>query len=277
MIQDMKRRFLVLALTTGAALTACAKGDSPEGGAREGDGASVTDAGTSIPDADAALDGHVEAGPEIPRDGLVGEWLLDGDALDTSGNLNHGAALGGAAPAADRFGRDGRAMHFDGVEARIEVAHAPSLDVTGEHSICAWFRPDSLGPLRGLVSKYRSVGAEGPTLRLSYTAPYDVIDLNESSSHAQGSIAKRVTAGSWQHVCALATSDGVEIYLDGVLAYRGTAGFVAKANADSLAIGMDYQVVGDDRRFFHGAIDDVRIYARALTVSEVHVLFGSEP
>jgi hypothetical protein len=31
----------------------------------------------------------------VPRNGFVGGWLLDGNPLDTSGNLNHGMPGGG--------------------------------------------------------------------------------------------------------------------------------------------------------------------------------------
>lgn len=52
--------------------------------------------------------GMVQAG--VPRDGLVAEYLFDGNANDSSGNGNHGD-VNGAVPTDDRDRKVNAALH----------------------------------------------------------------------------------------------------------------------------------------------------------------------
>ena len=79
---------------------------------RDGSQDGSIDAGvTNSADMADCPDGNMVAMPDmssqVPRDGLVGEWLFSGGigvALDTSNNANHGKVYG-ATPTADRHGK----------------------------------------------------------------------------------------------------------------------------------------------------------------------------
>jgi len=62
----------------------------------------------------------------ITRDGLVAEYLFNGNADDTSGNGFHGVVQG-ATPAADRLGNPNSACAFDGMDDWIVVSPPPRL------------------------------------------------------------------------------------------------------------------------------------------------------
>jgi hypothetical protein len=51
----------------------------------------------------------------VPTNGLVGWWPFNGNANDESGNGNHGV-VNGATLTTDRFGNNGKAYSFDGVD-----------------------------------------------------------------------------------------------------------------------------------------------------------------
>jgi hypothetical protein len=53
-------------------------------------------------------------------DGLLGAYLLDGDALDISGRQQHGQVIGGTFTT-DRFGQPARALHLDGQGAWVST------------------------------------------------------------------------------------------------------------------------------------------------------------
>jgi hypothetical protein len=66
------------------------------------------------------------------------------------------------------------------------------------------------------------------------------------------------------------------VYLDGVQAASTAAGTGAIATTQNLTIGA--YTLGSPSRYFNGVIDEVRVYNRALTSSEIRsLMLGYEP
>ena len=83
------------------------------------------------------------ATPYIPRDGLVGEWLFNGNAADTSGQGNNGQ-VNGAVLATDRFGNPNSAYSFNGSNAYIQLPNSNSLQIgLKDYTIAAWIKTDT--------------------------------------------------------------------------------------------------------------------------------------
>ncbi|MGC4118515.1 MAG: hypothetical protein QM765_28960 [Myxococcales bacterium] len=188
--------------------------------------------------------------------GVVGQWFFSRDAVDTSGNGNDLAGQGGVALTVDRFGADESAYRFG--TGLLSAADAGALDLTGDYSITLWAKAEALTPAAALVSK-----GSGYVLRLSDQAPHDVVELNGSASGVAGTVGRKLDTAVWHHIAATQSGTAVKIYLDGKLAYSGT-GTAATANGDPLEIG----------RGFQGALDDVRLFNRALTADEAAALAG---
>jgi len=51
---------------------------------------------------------------QIPQDGLVAHYMLDGNAADSSGMELHGTIMGSVNPTENRFGEASKACSFDG-------------------------------------------------------------------------------------------------------------------------------------------------------------------
>src|SRR6185436_17064177 len=81
---------------------------------------------------------------------------------------------------------------------------------------------------------------------------------------------RRVRFGTWYHLVGVVDNDEHRLYLDGVLQDAARHRFWTHAT-QPLHIGRK----GTDERyfFFKGAIDDVRIYDRALAPAEIEALF----
>jgi hypothetical protein len=223
--------------------------------------------GSGGPDAaDAAHDAASAPDAAIPTDGLVGQWLCSGNTSDTSDAGNDGVNVS-VTFGADRHGTASSACSFDGTASNIAVPSAASLNVTTTWSLSAWVQPSSFSVLAGIVSKYHAVNSDGPTVRLSYNTPYTGIDVNEATNVADAATGL-LTAGSWTHVGVTVNGVAVLCYVNGALAYAGTAGYATSSNNDSFDIGLDYT-----NRFFAGSIDDVRLYDRVLSAAEIETLY----
>lgn len=79
----------------------------------------------------------------------------------------------------------------------------------------------------------------------------------------------QLTANAWQHVAVVCDGKEVIIYLDGKEAARGKGENPITPNPNlNFRLGSGYR----GGRFFNGALDDFRIYGRALSVEEVREL-----
>ena len=205
----------------------------------------------------------------MPRTGLVAEYLFNKNASDTSGN-GHVGTVHGATLVNDRFGRPMSAYHFDGVSQTIEIADAPDLALTGDLTISAWIKPDAIGVLDGIVSKYQASGDNSYTLRFGFTAPYSYYDFDNALRGAPVPPAQ-VMVGQWQHVAAVLHNGTATIYANGAPGTPRMPNYAIAPTTTSVFIGVDFNT-----RYFAGAIDDVRIYSRALQTFEVEALY-TEP
>ncbi len=206
-----------------------------------------------------------------PKNGLVAEYLFEGNAKDTSGNGNNGT-VHGAVLIRDRFGRVNGAYSFNGVNAYISVPDRADFDLTGDYAFSVWIYQKSATPswtVRILDKATAATcdgwnldtwdGSTGRGIRLDVGCPWTIAD----SAHS---------LNAWHHVVATVKGGYVTFYLDGQIDGGGT---VASTPTNSLDvyIGAGH---GNSSIFFDGAIDDIRIYNRALSVPEVAALYNDK-
>jgi hypothetical protein len=225
-------------------------GDTSDSGSSETSDASSSDAAIAI-----------EAGIPIPRAGLVGEWLFADNLNDTSGNAFDGVATG-ATFGPDRFGVANGAAVFNGINQYISVPSESDLALTGDLTISAWINPVAITQLAGIASKCQSSSCATFTFRLGFSGDID-LDSNTASS----SVPSQITAGTWTHVAGVMSGTTATIYINGVSTFTHAQGFTPQVRNNTLRFGVDYQA-----SFFDGSIDDIRIYTRALSDSEISAL-----
>ncbi|HET8755685.1 MAG TPA: LamG-like jellyroll fold domain-containing protein [Solirubrobacteraceae bacterium] len=198
-----------------------------------------------------------------PATGLVGAWSFDeasgATAGDASGTGNDGTVSG----AARTTGRYGGALSFDGVNDWVSINDANSLDLTNRMTLEAWVRPTGLGDWRTVVIKERPG-------QLAY-ALYASTDNNRPSGHVftTADIATRsssvLPANTWSHLAFTYDGAATRLYVNGTQVATGTLTGSALTSSSPLRIGGN-SVWGE---WFSGAIDEVRIYNRALTATEI--------
>ncbi|PYQ17234.1 MAG: hypothetical protein DMF79_17750, partial [Acidobacteria bacterium] len=174
-------------------------------------------------------------------------------------------------------GKLGQGLSFDGVDDRVDVAHAADLD-TYPLSVAAWFKTSSSSGVRGIVGKYVAGSYNGYNLFLndgSLCAWY----LRDDSNYVyDGSGCPfRLTGyndGQWHHAVYVVDASGARLYVDGAekgsLGWTGVAGAVS--TTEPVHVGC-YPGAFGGAEYFEGAADDVRIYPGALTASDVADLY----
>jgi hypothetical protein len=208
----------------------------------------------------------------IPR-GIVGWWRFDegkGDkAQDNSGNGNHGTLQGGAKWT---DGVVGKALLLDGSDDHVTLGNPKALQLTGDQTICLWINPTVLDARRNPFAK--AYGGEGTiTLEINGSLNYFYGQGGGDSQPYQGFLMGKVVKPKvWTHLVIVRDLKNLKLYWykNGAKSNEADAKYpTAKPSAQEAFIGKGYV------QTFVGAIDDVRIYKRALSSEEIAKLYKS--
>lgn len=214
----------------------------------------------------------------LPAD-LVAHWTFDegmGDvAGDVSGNGNDGDVQPGTAWVEGRFGS---ALKFSGVNTYVLVPDSTSLNLTTtEMSVTAWVRLDSFVGCDPTNDDPAIVEKIGDYFMLGLSGscngqPRFRITTSNGTATAEGGSP---TTGVWHHFAGVYGNGQVAVYLDGIISGLVSHGGTIDMPAGDVHIG----VRPGTGAFVDAAVDDVRIYDRALTPEEVDELVNgpSEP
>jgi len=182
---------------------------------------------------------------------------------DVSGNGNTGTINGATWTTAGRFGG---ALSFNGTSNMVTIADSSSLDLTVGMTLEAWVFPTAT-PTNGrsIIAKeqpgdivYSLHASSRPNHR-----PATMVFVAGSERQLIG--GTRVSTNTWVHLAATYDGTTQRLYVNGVqVASRAQTGPIVTSNSP-LRIGGN-AVFGE---FFQGRIDEVRIYNRALSATEI--------
>ena len=205
---------------------------------------------------------------------LVGQWTMDEGsgsiAKDSSGWGNHANIFGSPSWSPSP---KGRALDFDGSTDYAVVSDQWALDPTTGLTLAAWIKPQAQGSL-DIISRAAAGSVDGYALSLTpstaSTNPRTVVmQLNEASSgntYRVNSTTQYPTNGStWMHVTATYDGTTMRMYVNGDLERSELGPPSIAANLINVGIGAQ----SDGTRKFRGQLDDVRIYRRALSATEI--------
>lgn len=195
---------------------------------------------------------------------LVAWWPMDGNADDRMGD-NDGT-VNGASLTYDRFGEPNSAYSFDGINDYISIPGTWGGSSFSEVTISAWVKTKSdTGTFAALVQPTDSAFVHMQLNSAGANRVYT--DLG----YADAPLAPQSPIGTWKHVVINSKSGSTALYVDGVQeGAASTHSFNNITSTNSLQLGRGHS----GERYLNGAMDDVRIYDRALTSQEIQNLYG---
>jgi hypothetical protein len=215
-------------------------------------------------------------GAAVFNDSPVAYWRLDetsgSTAADTSDSGNTGQYIGGVTPGAAGAlsGGFGNAATFDGSTGN--VASSSSTGGPSTFSTELWFKTTTTrgGKLIGFGnSQTGNSGAYDKHVWMTDSGRLEFGVYNGSFDIVRSAAGQN--DGSWHHVVATQDSSGMKLYLDdalvdsnGVTTNQGYGGYW-RVGGDNLAFWPD-RPTSD---WFAGTIDEVAVYANALTATQV--------
>jgi len=207
-------------------------------------------------------------------------WLFSGNARDTSGNGYHGTVIG-ATLTTDRFGNANSAYSFNGSGDWIDIGNTTLGGNSHQLTVACWAKSSGLTSIGAAIVQRSDDQYQGGTatrvFRLEVT-PSGEIGFGVNNIPPSNGIGILSQSGafpydnSWEHIAA--TYDdarGLKIYLNGVKIADTTLTVGAIANL-SIRTGIANKVNSTPPQWFKGEIDDIYIYSRALSSSEIEAL-----
>jgi hypothetical protein len=177
---------------------------------------------------------------------------------DRSGAGNNGSVRGAYWTSNGRFGN---ALSFNGSSAAVIVNDAGSLDLTSSMTLEAWVKPSDLAAWHEVIYKgddlyYLEASTpltSGPTVGIG------------SSSNPMLSGSTGLALNTWSHLAATYDGATLRVFVNGFqVASRAQTGPISTSSLP-LTLGADTL----HGTYFAGLIDEVRVYNRALSASEL--------
>jgi len=202
----------------------------------------------------------------LPTNGLVAYYPFDGNANDASGNGLNGTAFS-TTEATNRFGEVGKALWFDGVQSFVDLGNRPEFSFSGSFSIGVWVKLSGDQSTKYIVAKYdfgNATNAYGMGTA-DFSRSYAFLK-GDAATYQDTSGGPTLADDKW-HFLAMVYDDtaGLSLYVDGGrVGFVQHTGYAPFADATPLLVGKTFS-----GQQFGGAIDDLRVYNRALTAEEI--------
>lgn len=215
------------------------------------------------------------------KNGLIAYYPFTGNANDESGNKNHGIKEGGVSLTSDRYNKANQAYQFKDA-AYIKVPNSSSLKLNNAFTYSVWVKMISTSGYDGYGSLTTTGNAHTILSKDCDASTFSSsVSVNQDGTFNYGGgrwyndfhtpIAFKTS--QWTHLSLVYDGQRIKLYVNGNSAgsKEATIDF-AETNASDLYLGY----MGCFYYFFNGALDDFRLYNRALSDAEMKKIFDAE-
>lgn len=212
--------------------------------------------------------------------GLVAWYKGENDAADSSGNNNNGELNGGVGFTA---GRVGQALSFDGIDDRVVIPDSSSTRPTNALTIDVWAKPVQVNQYVQFVTKFDSTNSQK-----TYYFGTDVTGgkIQFAVYNSAGNVRRLITdsniltANVLTHLTAVfdASTQTMKIYVNGA---EVPASLIESNTVSTFFNGSSPTFLGTRVEassyveFFKGLLDEVQIYNRALSATEIQNIYNA--
>ncbi len=211
--------------------------------------------------------------------GLVASYPFCGNSNDESGNNNHSSAINGAALTQDRFSAANNAYYLDGVDDWIET-NTNFYDPSTPHTLSIWWQTTDSTKMTQELFNTNPHPTEVLVFNSNMGPSYDLHFGLGDGIPGSWSIVSPDTAlvqipsgfTSWHNTIWTRSATNWTIYQDGVSVLTYTSSLNTIPTNCTLRFGAENNLPSGGAQF-KGNIDDIGIWDRALSASEVQDIF----
>jgi uncharacterized repeat protein (TIGR01451 family) len=210
-------------------------------------------------------------GGSVSTAGLVGYWAFnetsgtvatDGSGLGNNGNIINATRVPG---------ESGGALSFNG-NAFVDLGNNASMNFNGPVTISAWINPQSVVAANDILSHGYSASPIQAVFMHIYQGRYEVgSQINNGTAFVAAAAVPAGDVGTFVHLAGVYDGSTWTLYRNGVAVATTPSGAVSTTVNANWAIGARG---GGGSQLFNGVIDEVRLYQRALSATEIGLLAG---
>jgi len=190
--------------------------------------------------------------------GLISYWKAENNVEDSFG-ANDGTWIGTEEYAT---GHSGQGLSLDGATDYISILDSTDFDLGQGLTISAWIKPAAIGAQMILdhSSDFRLLAYNGGRVRV----------YNSTTVRYCG-VETAMTAGEWYHLAGTYDGTNLKIYSNGNLI--NTCPHTGDIRQTDTELLLGYKTRGGGT-YFNGTLDEVMLFDRALTLTEIQTLAG---
>src|SRR5262249_52765655 len=166
--------------------------------------------------------------------------------------------------------RVGSGLYFDGIDDNVTVPDSNSLDLSSSFTLSAWVNPAST------FTDFRSILVKNYSYYLYASVngycgagnPLGGLEMGASQTVCQPS---PLPINTWTHLAVTYNGSALTLYRNGVAVATSAFSGALSPTTGTLQIGASQ--FGE---YFKGLIDEVRIYNRALTATEIQTIYQQD-
>jgi len=201
----------------------------------------------------------------LTKNSLVAYLPFNGNTIDESGNGHDGTINGNAALVPDRFNTSDRAFTFPNQSSNISLANSTNMNLENGFSLNAWIKYKNTYSV--IIGKHVCGYVNGFILGIDYDGQLQLWLGNSGWSTVRTN--ETLMENRWYMVTATydVNSGAAKIYLDGQLENSATISYT-NFSSYPVSIGEVFQNNCSPANM-SGAVDEVKIYNRALSDAEI--------
>jgi len=199
---------------------------------------------------------------------VVALYSLENDTNDTSGHGRHGVAVGNPTY---QTGLEGTGLAFDGTgDQYVDLGTFDPSNDTGQLSVAMWLkRTGRVDVYQGLMGKRDIFSDQDMMWQIELNQNSGAIAFTRHGGEFVSSLAL-LRPDEWTHVTVTYDGEMASLFVNGQLTSNGPFALGPDTEA-TLVLGA---CGANGENPFHGVIDEVAIYNRALSLGEVRFLAG---
>lgn len=219
---------------------------------------------------------------QIPSDSLIAFYPFTNNAENSISNRHNGDVYG-AELTNDRFNNENSAYFFDGIDDYIEIADNIELRPT-DITISVWINLYEFNNTwQSIVSKFDQDDTGNGNYVIAvkdentlHSALHSGVECTNSDDWTRDTTVMNWDLGEWQQIVLTYGDNTRKYYKNGVLIGESDLpANIRNCEGSTLKFGGNvWRSI--DPQFLKGELDDIRIYNRVLSASEIEGLFNSE-
>ncbi len=206
-------------------------------------------------------------------DGMVWRNLAPSYSDRNHGTLKNGVGIGELIHPSGIFGAS---LKFDGTDDYVDCGNDVSLNIQNAITIEAWVKMIDCSANTFIISKWNNVEEDNVFYLFCEAAETLRFKVYNESNNSAYVVSNTLNKNQWYYVVGIYDGSYVKLYVNGILQGSPSplTGEIRKST-EELYIG--YKTDWVSGRYFNGLIDEVRIYNRALSASDVFHNYTHSP